>query len=180
MGLEGRDPLLGRTIAGRYRVLDTIARGSTSTVYRAHHPTIDKSIALKIHDVKYCPASFAARFEREAKLASRLSHPNSVIVLDSGSEGHLLFIAMEYVDGETLSDIIYREAPMNVARMADLMMQVLAALSAAHEAGIIHRDIKPSNIMVTQRRNDDGDQVDFVKVCDFGVAKVASHLDWSA
>jgi eukaryotic-like serine/threonine-protein kinase len=165
------DPMLGRTIAGKYRILEQLGSGGTASVYRAHHASMDKMIALKVQSVQYYPSSFQQRFEREAKMASRLDHPNSVTVLDSGRDGDFMYIAMEYVEGETLAAIIAREAPMDVVRIRDLMLQILGAVSAAHDVGIIHRDIKPANILVARRTNDEGMINDFVKVCDFGVAK---------
>lgn len=177
--MSSRDPLVGRVIGGRYRVLDVLKSGAMATVYRAHHPTIDKTIALKIQNVKHCPPSFEQRFEREAKMASRLDHQNIVRVLDSGREGDLLFIAMELISGETLAELILAEAPMGVGRIIEIMSQIAAALSAAHEVGIIHRDIKPANILIAQKLDDEGRKIDSVKVCDFGVAKIAPHLDWA-
>ncbi len=177
----GGSELVGRVIGGRLRVLECIGSGSMGTVYRAHHETLDKDVAIKVlisvgtrDDIR------SKRFVREARTASRLDHPNTVRILDFGEDGDdgLLYLAMEYLEGEDLAQILASGAKLDHDRVVDIMAQTLAAVAAAHDHGIIHRDIKPSNIFVTQRRNDDGNFVDFVKVCDFGVAKfLASARD---
>ena len=117
--------------------------------------------------------TFAARFQREAKAASRLNHPNSIQVLDFGAEPDgLLYIAMEYLDGRSLHHVLRDEWPLAPARVADILMQTLAALAVAHDMGVVHRDLKPENMMILSGTDDDGRPKDIVKVCDFGIAKI--------
>ncbi len=162
-------------------MLECIGSGSMGTVFRAHHETLDKDVAIKVlsnlgsrDDIR------TKRFVREARTASRLDHPNTVRILDFGEDGDdgLLYLAMEYLEGEDLAQLLARGEKLEQERVVDIMTQTLAAVAAAHDHGIIHRDIKPSNIFLTKRRNDEGQLIDFVKVCDFGVAKfLASARD---
>ncbi|MEQ8981528.1 MAG: serine/threonine-protein kinase [Deltaproteobacteria bacterium] len=177
----GGSELVGRIIGGRLRVLECIGSGSMGTVYRAHHETLDKDVAIKVlsrlgtrDDIR------TKRFVREARTAIRLDHANTVWILDFGEDGDdgLLYLAMEYLEGEDLAQLLARGEKLESERVVKIMTQTLAAVAAAHDHGIIHRDIKPSNIFLTKRRNDEGQLVDFVKVCDFGVAKfLASTRD---
>lgn len=146
-------------------------------VYRAHHTGLDKDVAIKVLRESAVPdPTRSKRFQREAKAASRLSHPNSVAVLDFGEDGddRLLYIAMEFLEGEDLQVVIDRGTLLGVDRICKIMIQALAALAAAHDAGIIHRDMKPSNIVLVEQMNDEGQLTEVVKVCDFGVAKFSS------
>ncbi|MGQ0507706.1 MAG: serine/threonine-protein kinase, partial [Myxococcaceae bacterium] len=139
-------------------------------VFRAVQVSLDKAVVLKVlrHDL-LSDERTVARFQREAKLASRLNHPNTISVLDFGQlEDGALYIAMELVSGQDLHQILSSEWPLPESRVIKLVGQVLAALADAHGAGVIHRDLKPENIMVEQRRGDP----DFVKVLDFGIAKI--------
>lgn len=175
------DPLLGRRIGGRLRLIECIGRGSMGRVYRAHHETLDKNVAIKVlSDLLDLDDIRARRFVREARTASRLDHPHTVQILDFGRDGEdgLLYLAMEYLEGEDLCALLARERRLDPDRIIEIMVQTLAAIAAAHDHGIIHRDIKPSNIFLTRRRDDEGRLVDFVKVCDFGIAKfLASARD---
>jgi serine/threonine-protein kinase len=139
-------------------------------VYRARQLALDKPVVLKVlRQSLLSDERTVARFQREAKAASRLNHPNSISILDFGqSEEGSLFIAMEYVSGKDLHQILSKEWPLPESRIVRIVSQVLSALSDAHGAGVIHRDLKPENIMVEQRRGDP----DFVKVLDFGIAKI--------
>ena len=168
------DQLVGRTIAGKFLVEGLIGTGAMGAVYRARHLALDKTIAIKVlHSENADEPTFAARFQREAKAASRLNHPNSMAVLDYGEEPDgLLYIAMEYLDGRSLHRVLREDSPISSARIADILMQTLAALAVAHDMGVVHRDLKPENIVVLEGADDDGRLRDIVKVCDFGIAKI--------
>ncbi|HEY9564344.1 MAG TPA: Stk1 family PASTA domain-containing Ser/Thr kinase [Nocardioides sp.] len=161
------DPLIGRLLDRRYRIESRIASGGMASVYEAHDERLDRVIALKImHPGMGDDGDFAARFVREARHAARLSHPNVVGVFDQGEEHGTVYLAMEYVPGHTLRDVIRKEAPMDPRKALALLEPVLAALRAAHQAHLIHRDIKPENVLIAP----DGR----VKVADFGLAKAIS------
>lgn len=164
------DEYVGKTIAYKYRVEALIGEGGMGKVFRARQLSLDKVVVLKVlRHTLLSDERTVARFQREAKAASRLNHPNSISVLDFGqAEDGALFIAMEYVAGQDLHQILSREWPLNEGRVVRIVSQVLSALSDAHGAGVIHRDLKPENIMVEPRRN----EPDFVKVLDFGIAKI--------
>jgi eukaryotic-like serine/threonine-protein kinase len=166
--------LIGRTIAGKFLVESPIGNGAMGAVYRARQIALDKTIAIKVlHGEHADDPTFAARFQREAKAASRLNHPNSMQVIDFGEEPDgLLYIAMEYLDGRSLHRVLYEEGPLSPARVADILMQTLAALAVAHDMGVVHRDLKPENIVILRGTDDDGRAKDMVKVCDFGIAKI--------
>ena len=161
------DPLIGRVLDGRYRIGPRIARGGMATVYEALDQRLDRVCAVKVmHSGLGDDHDFAARFVREARSAARLSHPNVVAVFDQGDDDGTLFLAMEYIPGHTLRDVIRKEAPMPPAKALTLLEPVLSALAAAHNAGLIHRDVKPENVLLA----DDGR----VKVADFGLARAVS------
>lgn len=169
------DEYVGKTIAYKYRVEALIGEGGMGKVFRARQLSLDKVVVLKVlRHTLLSDERTVARFQREAKAASRLNHPNSISVLDFGqAEDGALFIAMEYVAGQDLHQILSREWPLNEGRVVRIVSQVLSALSDAHGAGVIHRDLKPENIMVEPRRN----EPDFVKVLDFGIAKITDSTD---
>jgi serine/threonine-protein kinase len=168
------DQLVGRTIAGKFLVEGLIGSGAMGAVYKARQIALDKTIAIKVlHSENADEPTFAARFQREAKAASRLNHPNSMAVIDFGEEPDgLLYIAMEYLDGRSLHRVLREDSPISTARIADILMQTLAALAVAHDMGVVHRDLKPENIVVLEGADDDGRLRDIVKVCDFGIAKI--------
>ncbi|MDP1828430.1 MAG: serine/threonine-protein kinase [Archangium sp.] len=147
-----------------------IGEGGMGKVYKAIQIALDKPVVLKVlRQALLSDERTVKRFQREAKAASRLNHPNSISVLDFGqADDGAMYIAMEYVQGKDLHHILSREWPLPEARVIRLMSQVLSALADAHSAGVIHRDLKPENIMVEQRRG----EADFVKVLDFGIAKI--------
>jgi serine/threonine protein kinase len=167
---EPADEYVGKTLAKKYRVEALIGEGGMGKVYRSRQLALDKPVVLKVlRQSLLSDERTVARFQREAKAASRLNHPNSISILDFGqAEDGALFIAMEFVPGQDLHQILSRDWPLPEARVVRIVSQVLSALSDAHGAGVIHRDLKPENIMVEQRRND----ADFVKVLDFGIAKI--------
>jgi len=163
------DPLLGSVLGDRYRVISRIGIGGMGVVYRAQHITLKHDLAVKVLLPEFGgKEEFVRRFEREAESASRLAHPHIIAVTDFGrtAEG-LLFLAMEYLDGRSLSSLI-REGPLPVDRAVTIVRQMLTALNRAHAAGIVHRDLKPDNIMLIDREG----HHDFVKILDFGIAKV--------
>ena len=155
----GRAPdVLGRTIAGKFRIESYLGGGAMGAVYKARQLALDKDVAIKLlHGEHAGDATFAARFQREAKAASKLDHPNSMRVLDFGQEPDgLLYIAMEYLDGRDLLHVIREDWPLSPTRIADILSQALAALAVAHEMGIVHRDLKPENIMLLRGKDDEG------------------------
>ncbi len=164
------DELIGKTVATKYLVEQMIGEGGMGKVYKAIQIALDKPVVLKVlRQALLSDERTVKRFQREAKAASRLNHPNSISVLDFGQAADgAMYIAMEYVQGKDLHHILSREWPLPEARVIRLMSQVLSALADAHSAGVIHRDLKPENIMVEQRRG----EADFVKVLDFGIAKI--------
>ncbi len=173
-GTEPQDLLLGRTIAGKFALERYIGGGAMGAVYRARHVQLETIVALKVLHVDLSKdAAFLQRFLQEAQTAFRIDHPNSMRVIDFGEETDgLLYIAMEHLDGCDLFALLRRDFPFAPERIADIMMQTLSALASAHDLGIIHRDIKPENIMILERKDDEGRPRDFVKVCDFGIAKM--------
>lgn len=170
---KNADPLLGQILDNKYRIEARLGAGGMGTVYRALHLLIDRPVAVKVLNQRFVEDEAAqTRFRREAKAAGRLQHANAVTVTDFGqtSDGYV-YIVMELLQGQTLRDVLARDAPLEVARAVSFMMQVSAAVAAAHEAGIIHRDLKPANIFIVQR----ADVPALVKVLDFGIAKLASE-----
>jgi eukaryotic-like serine/threonine-protein kinase len=164
------DDYIGKTVARKYRVEALIGEGGMGKVYKATQLVLEKPVVLKVlRQALLSDERTVARFQREAKAASRLNHANSISILDFGqAEDGAMYIAMEYVSGKDLHHILSREWPLQESRVIRIVSQVLSALSDAHGAGVIHRDLKPENIMVEQRRG----EPDFVKVLDFGIAKI--------
>lgn len=165
------DPYAGRVVNGKFRVEALIGQGGMGRVYRAHHLTLDRPVALKVlHAQLSGDPSVARRFHREAKAASRLNHPNSISVLDFGQvEDGSLFMVMEFLDGKDLARLIEEESPLGEERIVRIGEQILSALAEAHAQGVVHRDLKPENVIVEQRRR----HPDFVKVLDFGIAQIS-------
>ena len=162
------DPLVGATLAERYEIVRRIGEGGMGAVYEARHSIIGKRVAIKVLLEKFLEnEEFIARLLQEARLASSIGHQNIVDVTDFGTtrDGRA-FVVMEYLEGEPLSELIMRDAPLPVERSLAIVKQVSSALGAAHSKGIVHRDVKPENVYLIRR----GDQ-DFVKVVDFGVSK---------
>jgi tetratricopeptide (TPR) repeat protein len=167
------DPLIGAVVGDRYRVVSRIGVGGMGAVYRAEHTMMRRDLAIKVLLPELGGKDeFARRFEREAESASRLQHPNIITVTDFGrtNEG-ALFIAMEFLAGESLSSVI-AAGPVPRARALHIVRQILRGLEHAHAAGVVHRDLKPDNIMLVER---DG-QPDVVKILDFGIAKVTEPV----
>ena len=162
-------PISTGTKLGPYEVLAPIGAGGMGEVYRARDERLKRDVAIKV-----LPAELAAdperraRFEREARAASALSHPNILTIYDIGSVDHTVYIAMELVEGGTLKDVV-ASGPVPVKKLLEVSVQIAEGLSAAHAAGIVHRDLKPQNVMISKHG--------FVKILDFGLAKLVTPED---
>ncbi|MER6709661.1 Stk1 family PASTA domain-containing Ser/Thr kinase [Streptomyces sp. NPDC000877] len=164
-----QDPLVGQVLDGRYRIDARIAVGGMATVYRAVDTRLDRVLALKVmHPSLAVDGSFVERFIREAKSVARLAHPNVVQVFDQGTDGSYVYLAMEYVAGCTLRDVLRERGALQPRAALDILEPVLAALGAAHRAGFVHRDMKPENVLI----GDDGR----VKVADFGLVRAVDTV----
>ena len=162
------DPLIGTLVDGRYQVVARIARGGMATVYEAIDTRLDRTVALKMMSAALAEdPGFVTRFRREARAAAQLSHPHVVAVFDQGEAAGLPYLAMEYVPGRTLRDVLRDYGALTPEQALTILDPVLEALSAAHDAGFVHRDIKPENILIS----DDGR----VKVTDFGLARAVTN-----
>jgi len=169
---SSHDPLIGQVVADRYHVTALIGEGGMGRVYVAEHVRMGRKSALKVMSPALAATADAiTRFNREAANASRINHPNVAAIYDFGEtpEG-LLYLAMEFVEGETLHALIHRTGPLPIARAARITKGAADALHAAHHLGIIHRDLKPDNIMLARQL----DGADWVKVVDFGIAKAVA------
>jgi serine/threonine-protein kinase len=166
------DSLIGATLAGRYEIVRRIGEGGMGAVYEARHAVIGKRVAVKVLLEKFLTKSdFVARLLQEARLASSIGHENIVDVTDFGTtDDGRSFVVMEFLDGEALSQLIMREAPLPVERSLRIARQVASALGAAHAKGIFHRDVKPENVYLVRRG-----EADFVKVVDFGISKAVKQ-----
>lgn len=161
------DPLTGRLLDGRYAVTARIAHGGMATVYRATDTRLDREVALKVMHAELArDEEFVRRFIGEAKSVARLSHQNVVAVFDQGADGPYLYLAMEYVPGRTLKELLRDSGRFPPAAALEIMAGVLDGLAAAHASGIVHRDVKPENVLLTA----DGR----IKVADFGLARAQS------
>jgi serine/threonine-protein kinase len=161
------DPLVGRVLDGRYEITSKLDRGGMATVYLATDTRLTRRVAVKVmHDSLGGDAEFVARFDREARAAAGLIHPNVVSVFDQGMDRGRPYIVMEYVQGETLRKVVVREAPMSAQRAIELLIPVASAVAAAHDKGIMHRDLKPENVLISYRNQ--------LKVADFGLARAVT------
>ena len=170
------DPLVGRTINGRFTIHSVIARGGMGKVYKAEQAPLGRICALKVLNPKYQgdeDPEFQKRFFLEAATAAKLNHPNTVTVFDYGRDGDIYYIAMEYIDGRTLYRALRDEGSFSEGRAVHVLRQVCRSLREAHQMGVIHRDLKPANILLF----DKGDETDLVKVLDFGLVKDVSGKD---
>jgi len=161
------DPLIGRTLAARYRLVRGLGTGGMALVYLARHVMIDRRSAIKIlrQDLAMNPVH-RERFLREARAVNRINHPNIVEITDFGEDGGLVFLVMEYVEGQSLLEPV-EGGPMPCKRSVRIALQIASALARVHEQGVIHRDLKPDNVLLCVR---DGDEL--VKLTDFGIAKI--------
>lgn len=154
---------------GRYEVLGEIGQGAMGVVYRVKDPLIDRIVAIKTINLNLAEdekEEYEGRFYQEAKAAGRLSHPNIVTIFDVGKSGDVAYIAMEFLEGRELRDILNDQRHLPIEQILDLAAQIARGLAYAHEHDVVHRDIKPSNIMVVR----DG----HVKITDFGIARMSS------
>ncbi len=161
--------LIGQTLDGRYRIEGMLGRGGMGVVYRATHIHLDTQFAVKILNQELVANQSAIeRFRREAKAAGRIQHPNAIQVTDFGvTTERIVYLVMELVDGQTLADLLRAEGALDYRRAVELMLQICAAVEAAHQSGVIHRDLKPDNIKIKQIAANER-----VKVLDFGIAKL--------
>jgi serine/threonine-protein kinase len=165
----------GMVLKGTYRIDSELGSGGMGTVYRATHIGLDKPMAVKVLSPRaVATPDSLARFEREAKVAGKVSHPSMTHVIDFGVEQGTPYIVQEFVSGVELADLIERNGPMPPRRAVAVMRQIVSLLRAAHALGIVHRDLKPANVKVLQEGSDDSQL--FVKVLDFGVAKVVGDI----
>jgi len=157
------DPLIGTTL-GEFEIVELLGRGGMGAVYKARQASLDRLVAIKVLPQSLASdESFVERFDREARAAAAVRHPNIIEIHAIGEDRGYQYIAMEFIEGDTLSDILKREGRLQAGRALEIMRQVASALAEAHECGILHRDIKPSNILIDAKGR--------VKVADFGLAK---------
>src|SRR5256885_10716725 len=166
------DPLIDRTVNDRYRIVEAIGQGGMGRVYKALQAPLDRVVALKIlgagHDRD---PNFYKRFFLEASVTAKLTHPNTITLYDYGrTDDGIFFIAMEFLDGRTLSQTLQSEGALAQERVIHIAQQICRSLREAHALGIIHRDLKPANVMLLRQQDDH----DFVKVLDFGLVKFFS------
>jgi serine/threonine-protein kinase len=168
--VSGPDPLIGRTLNGRFSILEPLGVGGMGKVYRALQTPLERVVALKVLNPNF-PSSrdpgFQKRFLREASLTSKLRHPNTVTVIDYGqTDDGIYYIAMEYLEGRTLAQVLGQVGPLAWQRSVSIAQQICRSLREAHSLGIVHRDLKPANIMLLNEQDQD-----LVKVLDFGLVK---------
>ncbi|MEU6076877.1 Stk1 family PASTA domain-containing Ser/Thr kinase [Micromonospora sp. NPDC047074] len=179
MDTQVADTLLGSLIDGRYRIRGRVARGGMATVYTATDERLERTVALKIIHPSQAPetgaraAGFVERFTDEAKTIARLTHPNVVAVYDQGNHAGLPYLVMEYVRGRTLRDVLAERRRLNPDEALAITEQMLAAIAAAHRAGLVHRDVKPENVLVAEAPTGGAANLvdSVVKVADFGLAR---------
>jgi hypothetical protein len=156
--------VVGELIAGRFELVEVVGSGGMASVYRAHDRLLERPVAVKILHGHYVSDEEALeRFQREARSAAQLSHPNIVTVIDRGEDDGRPYIVFEYVGGENLKQLVAREGALPVGTAIELGIQIAQALEAAHERGVVHRDVKPQNVLLAEEGR--------VKVTDFGIAR---------
>jgi eukaryotic-like serine/threonine-protein kinase len=172
------DPLVGTTVAGRYKVIKLLGEGGMGQVYLAEHSAIEKRIALKVLRAEYAhKGEIVTRFQQEAISASRIKHPNVLDVFDFGQlENGCFYLAMEFLEGNDLADELSRSHVLTPPRALPIAMQICRALSAAHAKGVVHRDMKPENVFL--QRTGDGEEI--VKIVDFGIAQLKPSTEEAA
>lgn len=158
----------GTILGGRYELIEVIGEGGMAKVFKARCRILDRIVAVKILKDEFSrDKSFVEKFKTEALSAARITHPNIVNIYDVGQENDIYYIVMEYVEGQTLKEVIRRQAPLPVDKAVDIAIMICDGIHHAHEKGIIHRDIKPHNILITEHG--------MVKVADFGIARAMSN-----
>lgn len=171
-----KDPFLGKKLAGRYEIVSVLGRGGMGVVYKARQADMDRYVAIKtLHISKIVDSKVIQNFRSEAQAVSRVRHPNTVMLYDFGvSEEGVPFLVMDMLNGVSFRQVVKDHSPLlNLGRVNNVFQQVCAALSAAHDVGIIHKDLKPENIMLCQRPG----QTDWVYVLDFGIAGMMEGPD---
>jgi hypothetical protein len=164
--------LKGRVL-GQYQIIEELGRGGMGVVYRAYQPSLNRHVALKVLPPQFVfDQQSVSRFQREARAAAALRHPNIVVIYDVGQEHGIHYIAMEYLEGRTLKEVIEQEGRLHPRRAMHIVEQVAAALDYAHQRGLVHRDIKPANIFVPGGEDSDGAR-GHVTLTDFGIARAA-------
>lgn len=166
---DDQDAFIGQIVAKNFRIEKLLGVGGMGKVYKARQLSLDKDVVIKIlHDHFRDDPQLVQRFQREARAASRLNHPNSIQVIDFGQDDNgVLFMAIEFLNGRDLFGILKEDGPLSAERLAKMMIQVCSALAEAHAQNVIHRDLKPENIMIVDHRG-----TEHVKVLDFGIAKI--------
>ncbi|TNF37608.1 MAG: serine/threonine protein kinase, partial [Deltaproteobacteria bacterium] len=161
--------LIGTTISGRYQIVQHLGSGGMGSVFKARQLAMNRMVALKLLHAHYASNKQAvARFNREMQVTARIEHPNTIRVYDFGqTDDGRIFLAMEFLEGQTLSKALSHGEPMGSERLVHIGTQIGKALMAAHSDGIVHRDLKPDNVMLLDRYG----ERDFVKVLDFGIAR---------
>ena len=174
---NNQDQMIGRTVQGRFQIIERLAAGGMGVVYKAVQQPLGRPVAFKILETQQSPGfeeNFAQRFFLEASAAAKLAHPNTIVVHDYGkTDDGLFFIAMEYLSGGTLGRRLRKEGPLSPMEAIHVGLQVVSSLRDAHGQGLVHRDLKPGNIMFAPRG---GDPM-FVKVLDFGLVKMVGEQD---
>ena len=157
-------------LLGRYEIVAELGKGAMGVVYRANDPMLNRMVAIKTINTEEAGhegmAEYEARFYTEAKAAGGLNHPNIIIIYDIGKSGHLVYMAMEYIHGKELREMLADGKPVAVAQAVDIAAQVAEGLAYAHQHQVVHRDIKPANIMITPEGR--------AKIADFGIARMRS------
>ncbi|PTL83995.1 serine/threonine-protein kinase [Vitiosangium sp. GDMCC 1.1324] len=165
------DPLIGRVLNDKFRIVEALGAGGMGRVYKAVQAPLDRPVALKVLNPQYSEGKdpgFQKRFFLEAAVTSKLRHPNTVTIIDYGkTDDGVLYIAMEYLEGQTLAQLLTQQGPLAWMRVLNIAQQVARSVREAHKVGLIHRDLKPANIMVLNQEDD----LDVVKVLDFGLVK---------
>lgn len=168
------DRFVGKTFAGKYKILKKLGQGGMGSVYKARHELMDRDVALKFLNIELTHKSqILERFRREANIASRISHPNVITVFDYGIEDEMPYLVMEFLEGTPLSHIISQKARLDIKRCTRLLRDIASGLGEMHTKGIVHRDLKPDNIMVMTT----SDGKENAKLLDFGISKIVDTED---
>jgi formylglycine-generating enzyme required for sulfatase activity/serine/threonine protein kinase len=163
------DPLIGKSF-GSYEIISSIASGGMGTVYRAQHTLLEKIVALKVLSGNMKEVDeYVERFKREAKLAAKLEHPNIVRIYDYGKQDEILYLVMQFVEGESLAERMKRENRLPILEAMHIAREIAKGLDIAHETGLVHRDIKPDNILISKRNE--------IMITDFGLVKLEEEQD---